>query len=676
MGWIVDVLYSICMFFDWLVYSLATTAYVLFATMCDMNLTAFGSIIKNLISRIEVFLGIVMLFVVAFNLIQFLADPSKAEKGVGNLVKKIAISIALIVSSNFIFGLLDEFQEAIVKGGAIQKLVLGINSSETGNSSFESYIAAGKYFSYNMLFSFVTGEPVENDIMDGNASLWEAVEHINDAGVKYEYPIVSTASGILLIIMFVSFAIDVGARVFTLLVLQAISPIPILAYIVPGGDSILKKYFKAYVQVYVELFVKIALSYLTLYLMRVVMDAIGIADRGGTSGKAGAMSLFPAVENAGGYATSFFKVILVVLLVIAIYTFVRKIPTMLQSIFGFNISGGSFSSTSSVIRGLGIGALGLGAGAIGGTIASAANGSGFGGAVLGGVRGALGGATSGYQDGSHGRSIADTFRNQSSNITTQGTRGRQIGEQGGLGRMMLSRGAHAADGVANFFHGTRRRTAENQLAQNRNAEAQNRIKNNIQKNQEYRNRVQAVRTAGENGYLRQFSRSAGINFSNKSDAVEYMSRSQRAAYDAAMQSGDAARIESTRTAYQQALKTNGDNYETYVNQYTEHEFATDAGIQAAVNDANTYSTNEGLGYAEITDYASYNSRKTDSESTISTLQSDLQAEEATGRTLQAEAENASVQRTADWVNRADTSASEHAAHLGHNPGSNNNSNGN
>lgn len=435
----------ICAFIDHIIYELIVNTYVLFAAMCEMNIDSIGTKFKALTERIEVFLGIIMLFIVAFSILQAIVEPDKAEKATSELVKKIGISIVLLISMQFVFGLFNELQTLVIDNGLIEKIILGNSSGDTGTqetegaseeevsasnysgstelTGYEKYVSNGKYFSYNLFFAFITVPENLKDAVMGTSgtpskTLYDVVNEINSDGVYYRYPIVSGIVGILLGVMFFTFAVDIGVRAFSLMLLQVIAPIPIIGYIAPGGDKILDKYFKEYMSAFIELFVKIATIYITLYLMQYCIQAI-LLDIGGSVGEA-TTAMFPNL----GQATGFFRVLLLVTVFVALFYFSKKFPKLLGTLFGlkFESSINPFAAATGVMGGA-IGGLVGGAAAIG-------SGAGF----LGGVSSIAKGMGTGYTSGSKAKSISDFVSGSvGKNFTSQRKNNIDLGNKGGVG---------------------------------------------------------------------------------------------------------------------------------------------------------------------------------------------------------------------------------------------------
>lgn len=417
---VVGALLKIAAWFDWIIYELVSYSYTLFAIMCKLDFSSLSEVLSTLVDRMQVFIGIVMLFVVAFNLLQFLADVSKLEKGAGELVKKIAVSLILLVSANFIFEILDDFQRRILDNSTIEKIIFGINgeaSNVSNQSEYNRYLGSGRWVSYTVFFSFFDpgDDALKVSIFDGDTNFKDMVDRADDDSTSYRYPIISGVCGIFLIVMFATFAIDIGIRAFNLLILQIIMPVAVMSNIVPKGEAILNKYIKTYISTYIQLFIKIFISYIIIYLMMFTMTALlgngAECTSGSTNCVAGAANFFND-NSVIRMMPPIMKILLLIIIFFSLFQFFKSLPKLAKSIFGVEIQGGSaaLKNTGAIVAG----GLGLGVGAIGGLKAGISGKSGGWGTIKSTLKGAKGGLTSGASAGKKGN-IKEFMSSQKTN---------------------------------------------------------------------------------------------------------------------------------------------------------------------------------------------------------------------------------------------------------------------
>lgn len=663
MGTVLTALCKISGFFDWIIYEVMTYAYVLFASLCKLDPSNLGETFNGITDRIKVLFGILMLFIIAFNLLQFLADPGKIEGESSKLIQKIAISILLLVSSGFIFQTMATLQQKIIEARLIEQLVMGeaegasAGYDETG--TYNEYMGTGRWFSYNMIFSFIhIDENAKKEIMSGTQSLKYMLSYIKSD--NYEFPIVSGICGIFVVVMFVTFAIEIGVRAFNLLILQVISPIPIMANIAPGGDKILDKYIKAYMATYLELFIKLFTIYLTLYLMVNTMGSILETARTGITGAFAndfqKGSMFGSVIPSG--APDFLRVVIVALVFIALFKFSQAVPKMLGDIFGlkFDNMGGMFKTTGAIVAG----GLGLGLGTMGGLAAGIKGRAG----VLG-TMGAIGkGAFGGLSNGARAKNVKDFFATQKTNKDGVNKYASDIGAAGGVGRSFLNNAASSIDATAAFFRGDQRKIGENQIAQATNKKSIEKNSGRAAVHQKFREYENKVHETGLKSYLK------ANNFSDREAAIKYRTAAAAANLDVAKRSGDAAAIKTASEAYQTSVKTANAALDRDVSTYINSNASTDAGLREAFDELNTYVGNNSKEFAAMANPAMSTSdlkTLTDaSDATMTSIAADRRSLESEKAILEREAKGITDTATHRMAEKAKTNAEESAVRRGYN----------
>lgn len=662
MATVINALLRICAFFDWIIYELVTYTYVLFAAMCRLDPTNLGDTFTALTSRIKVFFGIVMLFVIAFNLLQYLADPSKAESGTSKLVQKIAISIVLLVSSTFIFQILGELQQKLIEQKIVEQLIMGEAAGEAESLkdgiSYSDYISTGRWFSYNMLFSFLKIDSnAEKLIMDGTQSLDYMLDYVK--GSKYEFPIVSGICGIFVAVMFVTFAIDIGLRAFNLMILQVISPIPLMAYIAPKGDGILDKYVKAYISTYVQLFIKLFTVYLTLYLMvycmTAILDTASIGIVGGLTGEFQNNNMFGSVIPEG--TPDFLRIIMVAVIFVALFKFAQALPKMIGEIFGIKLDdmGGMFKTTGAIVAG----GFGLGLGTVGGFAAGIRGKAGVLGTLGAMGKGALGGANS----GARAKDIKSFFDGQKTNKEGLNKFASGIGAQGGVGRSLLNKGAAALDSTAGFFRGDQRQLAENTIAKNANQKALEKNSERIathQKLNEYENKV---RSSGLAGALRE------RGFDNKEDAIKNMTAASEARLEAAKAGRNATLIEREYLAHQADIAAANNTLKSEADTYISDpaKVAADRELAESLADLNSHlSTNSSeFGGRTVTDATTLDAALNASRSTLTTIDAERRTLGSQKSALDAREKSIKNSKTSQWAKTAKTNSENEGLRRGY-----------
>lgn len=148
-NWLADIFRSLMFLIDQLVYGLIYYCYELLMYLANLDLfdmtkvydgtaDATNNIILNVASRVYVLLGIFMLFLLAFSILQYIVDPnqfSDNSKGFGKLVTRVMTSLILIVAVPFIFGIAFKAQSVILKNDVIGAIILGADTSSQATST-------------------------------------------------------------------------------------------------------------------------------------------------------------------------------------------------------------------------------------------------------------------------------------------------------------------------------------------------------------------------------------------------------------------------------------------------------------------------------------------------------------------------------------------------------------
>lgn len=210
---------------------------------------------------------------------------------------------------------------------------------------------------------------VQDKMFGSTGANHDAIELIGNDQLNVDF-FFSWIFGLAIIVYLIFLIVDIIIRKFKLVILEFLSPIPIICYADPS-DKIFNQWLKMYMATYVDIFVKLFAINIGLILLN--------AD------------LIPDGTN----------ILLKILYIVAIFLFIKVIPSMISKIFGLDNLGGSFKDIGKTFKkGLGIGA----GAAVGATV------GGLTGGVMGGFRGALSGAGAGFKGNISGgaKSIASS----------------------------------------------------------------------------------------------------------------------------------------------------------------------------------------------------------------------------------------------------------------------------
>ena len=262
--------------------TLDNVAFFLFSKVMGLlfdiaNLTAqkgdaITTFLEPLQGRIYVVLSIYMVFKVTISLLTYIVNPdamTDKNQGAGKLVQRIIVSLAILSFFPYGFKMLNKLQADIIGNETIPKLVLGVSGSVDSPEGIGTEIA---YEVYNGTFVSEGGGKVSTS----PETVDEIVKNINEPAdgdnsqYKYEYiPFAGFAVGMLLTVLTLSMCIDVAVRVFKLIILQMVAPIPIISYMDPkqAKDGAFSKWIKLTIKTWAEVFIRLFVIYFILLVI-------------------------------------------------------------------------------------------------------------------------------------------------------------------------------------------------------------------------------------------------------------------------------------------------------------------------------------------------------------------------------------------------------------------------
>lgn len=328
MAWLCQVIYPLIAYAYKLFYNIGTLRIIK-----DENLTP-------IYNRITLILGLVMLFVITFQLIQYVMEPDNfndKEKGLGKVMYRMIISVILIAFVPNIFDFAFELQSDIMDNNIIQSIILG-----TKNEYNENW---GGQFSASILHEFYRLNPNVSDYecTDSNGMNAESIINLNlnslatkgnlntlsycitdksreneaENVIKFD-GIIAVLSGALILWMLIIYCLDLGTRVVQLTYLQIIAPIPIIMYMLPKKDGAFEKWVKQCLTTFLDLFLRTAIiCFVVLIISTITNSLTDINDN----------------ITASGQGDAIFTSLLKVCLVLGVMTFAKKAGDMLKELF-------------------------------------------------------------------------------------------------------------------------------------------------------------------------------------------------------------------------------------------------------------------------------------------------------------------------------------------------------
>ena len=441
-SWITRPFTTLSLLLDGIVYTVVAYVYKIFILMAQIKFSEIYKILEPLIDRVKALIMVLVMFKLGKSLIEYMIDPAKAtdnKVGGAALVKNLGFTAALLILYPFIFGVMSD----------ISLLIIG---SEDGNYEYiGKLVDAGGGGDTGLLARFIWGSDVDMEQMD--VGTWLAhqtftiflhdmssdgsgfsTEIVDDAlkgdnegefvftkahnlvdeidiTVEYTLPFVSTIMGLYLIYSIAKVAIEIGVRMFKMIILQILAPLAIITIIDKGVSSpTFKTFCKTYISVFLEAITRIAIVFIITTFVGAFMQ-----DGALTSFFGNASMITENVLTRG---------LICVVVLVSGYRLVGILPKFIDQALGTNMAGSaSGSGFGKFAAGLVGGAIGLGTGLVTGITGGAG--------ILGTAGNMVSGAVGGYQSGSKGKNVADFFRNQSANTQANRDRAARINAQGG-----------------------------------------------------------------------------------------------------------------------------------------------------------------------------------------------------------------------------------------------------
>lgn len=359
------ILHEIIFLIDTLIYSIAKVAFQVFCYVSEATILHENDI-QRFTQRIYAIVGIIMVFVIAYNLLNYIINPDKiSDKQVGasTMIKDIVIALVVMGIIPLIFTKLYSFQNIIINSGVISNLVIGgyrVNGEEVDgrefikngannaivnvfsafivpkDDSFSSLdcLDEDAMISYNngemtipapeWLSSSESGEWGEyctaysDAVKDGNLGHFQSI--ILDDGTYDYYILLSTAAGVVLTFFMLSFCVNLGKRVGKMAILQLLAPVPLLMEIIPGKKGTRKNWIDTLIKTYLEVFVFQAVVFLVVFLITLIPGTV--------------KALFANAEGAG-----LVRVFTLIFLIFGLFQFGKEAPKMISNLLGLKDDG-------------------------------------------------------------------------------------------------------------------------------------------------------------------------------------------------------------------------------------------------------------------------------------------------------------------------------------------------
>ena len=342
-NWVSNAFYGILLTIDYVIYLAINICYQLFEVVSKVEVFSTENV--GVISRrIYTIIGIVMLFVFAYNIILAIVDPdslSKGEKSVKNIVQNTIISIVLVTLFPLICEYMQIFQNHIIENNTIGNLIMGSTASDSGENGQTKGALNVSVTIFTAFYHPIdeNKEPVTltecesssvklcsrykemaDNAKNGIGGLWNFMhdedlkDGIYDDDMEYLFPL-STIAGVVAAYLFLSFSLDLGVRAAKLGALKLIAPIPIFLRITKPKGGQFDKWFSEFTKTYLQVFERIVIINFAMLLISFVSDINIFASGGGL----------------------FINVIATVVVILGILKFAKDAPKLIEDIFNVKI---------------------------------------------------------------------------------------------------------------------------------------------------------------------------------------------------------------------------------------------------------------------------------------------------------------------------------------------------
>lgn len=372
-GMINDGLRSFCSIFDGIATTLLGGIYKVFFLVANATIVN-GDVIKVFYSRIQLILGILMIFKLAMSILNIIINPDiikDQKQGPTKMVTRIVtalVMLTLVIPINIpnakenslnayindhgiLFGFLYKAQDSILSENILAKLILGTSSNNTADDMDVNNLSdVGNAMASTVLKVFIKinvkdatqppcedSETCENTICasevnesqyaEENVDPLVILSHINDScgsgsSERYAFgytPIIGAIVMFIMALIITGFTVDIAVRAIKLAILRMVAPVPIISYINPPkqGGGAFDNWTKSLISTYVDLFVRLAIVYFGLFMVQIIMNG-------------GMDNIFGS--NVQGF--TFTSGIAFIFIILGILVFMKQAPQFIKDVLG------------------------------------------------------------------------------------------------------------------------------------------------------------------------------------------------------------------------------------------------------------------------------------------------------------------------------------------------------
>lgn len=283
--------------------------------------------IRTLSGNIYIIMSACMLFALGIKLLSSIVNPemlTDQKKGAKSVALHVIFAVFLIALIPRGFNLLYVFQEDIISKQLVEKIVLGMDTSEKSKPGqilaaygFASFCEPHETVSSQAISS--QGSDLYNKAVTEDISYIKQMDGVINSKTNGEYDleyneIIAPAVGIYLVYELILLCMDIALRTIKLGMLELITPIILCGYVI-AGTEILQKWAKMVFTTFVLVFLKIAMVTFMIY----------------------GLSLLPDFLNNFSDKGFWYRGFLRIFMIIGLLQLIKQVPDIINGIFGTNI---------------------------------------------------------------------------------------------------------------------------------------------------------------------------------------------------------------------------------------------------------------------------------------------------------------------------------------------------
>jgi hypothetical protein len=320
-------------FLDKIIYQFVAYAYQLFYKIATTTIFT-NDMIEAFAGKVYALIGIFMLFKVSFSILTYIVNPDEftdKNKGMSKLATNIVTSLVMLILVPLVFNEAMTLQKIILNDNVIPNLFsTNTVSVVAGDSSVGTDIA------FQTFSAFYHAVDSNGEIIETSSTFYELFgTNVNEKTTTGEYSrdyylVISTVVGIILLLIFISFCIDIAVRSIKLGALRLLAPIPIIARIDPKkGNEIFNNWVKTCVSTYLDLFIRLAAVFFAIYIIQSMQKSSFVDSTTGEK----------IILSGDITGSNLLSLLTMVFIILGTLLFAKQLPKLISDLTGIKLDG-------------------------------------------------------------------------------------------------------------------------------------------------------------------------------------------------------------------------------------------------------------------------------------------------------------------------------------------------